>query len=77
LMPDELKNEDHKAKWKAFDVKVHEALGDAFWVEDFKDEPDLSNIKTPTMSHTKMMMTVHTSLSQTLMMLIPTLMIAT
>jgi hypothetical protein len=30
LTPDKLKSEDHKAKQKAFDVKVHEALGDAF-----------------------------------------------
>jgi hypothetical protein len=30
LMPDELKCEDHKAKRKAFDVKVNEALGDAY-----------------------------------------------
>jgi hypothetical protein len=48
LMPDELKSEDHKAKRKAYDVKVHEALGDAFQVEDFKDDPDLSDIETPT-----------------------------
>ena len=35
LTPDKLKSEDHKAKWKAFDVKVHEALADVFQVEDF------------------------------------------
>jgi hypothetical protein len=48
LTPDELKCEDHKAKQKAFDVKVNEALGDTFQVEDFKDNPDLSDIETPT-----------------------------
>jgi hypothetical protein len=47
-MPDELKCEDRKAKRKAFDVKVNEALADTFRVEDFKDDPDLSDIKTPT-----------------------------
>jgi hypothetical protein len=75
-MPDELKSEDYKAKWKAFNVKVHEALDDAFWVEDFKDDPDLSDIEMPTYK-SKMMTMVHTSLSWTLTMLIPTLMIAT
>jgi hypothetical protein len=30
LMPDKLKSEDHKAKQKAFNVKVHAALGDGF-----------------------------------------------
>jgi hypothetical protein len=48
LMPDKLKSEDHKAKQKAFDVKVHEALGNAFRVEDFKGNPDLSDIEMPT-----------------------------
>jgi hypothetical protein len=35
-------------KQKAFNVKIPEALGDAFWVEDFKDDPDLSDIEIPT-----------------------------
>jgi hypothetical protein len=48
LTPDKLKSEDHKAKQKDFDVKVHEALGDAFRVKDFKDDPDLSDIEMPT-----------------------------
>ncbi len=48
LMPDELKSEDHKALQKAFDTKVHAALGDAFQFEDFKDDPDLSDIETLT-----------------------------
>ncbi len=47
LMPDELRSEDHKALQKAFDTKVHAALGDAFQIEDFKDDPDLSDIETP------------------------------
>jgi hypothetical protein len=48
LTSDELKCEDHKAKQKPFNVKVNEALGDAFRVGDFKSNPDLSDIKTPT-----------------------------
>jgi hypothetical protein len=48
LMPNELKSEDHKALRKAFDTKVHIALGDAFQIEDFKDDPDLSDIEMPT-----------------------------
>ncbi len=47
LMPNELKSEDHKALQKAFNTKVHAALGDAFQIEDFKDDPDLSDIKKP------------------------------
>ena len=48
LTPDELKSEDHKALRKAFDIKVHAALGDSFRIEDFKDNPDMSDIETPT-----------------------------
>jgi hypothetical protein len=48
LTPDELKSEDHKALRKAFNTKVHAALGDAFQIEDFKDDPYLSDIETPT-----------------------------
>jgi len=48
LNEDELMSEDKKAKRKAFDENVHKVLGDAFRPEDFKDDPDMSDIDTPT-----------------------------
>jgi len=48
LTEDEIMSEDEKAKRKAFDAKVNEKLGEGFKYQDFKDDPDLSDIDTPT-----------------------------
>jgi hypothetical protein len=41
-------SESKKTKRKTFDSKVHKVLGDSFKPKDFKDDPDMSNIDTPT-----------------------------
>jgi hypothetical protein len=57
---------------------VHAALGDAFKIEDFKDDPDLSDIEMPTYeSYEDDNDGAYTSLYPTLMTLILTLMITT
>jgi hypothetical protein len=48
LTKDEILSENKKAKCITFDTKVHEVLGNAFKPKDFKDDPDMSNIDTPT-----------------------------
>jgi hypothetical protein len=47
LAEDELMSNSEKVKCKAFDVKVHEVLGDAFKPEDFKEDPNMSDIDPP------------------------------
>ena len=48
LTDDERKDENEKAKRKAFDANVHKVLGDSFKYKDFQDDPDMSEIDTPT-----------------------------
>jgi hypothetical protein len=44
----QIKSEDMKAKHKAFDENVNKVLGEAYNPDDFKDDPDMSDLDTPT-----------------------------
>jgi hypothetical protein len=37
-----------KAKHKAFDENVNKVLGEAYYPDNFKDDPDMSDLDTPT-----------------------------
>lgn len=47
LTPDEYKDEVMTERRRSFDAKIRKILGDAFRPEDFKDDPDLSEVVRP------------------------------
>jgi hypothetical protein len=47
LTEDKYKSEDMMAKCKAFDENVNKVLGEAYNHDDFKDNPDMSDMDTP------------------------------